>query len=378
MILLLLLLQLVSIDLLPPAERKRITTAAEEALREAPKTIVAYHAARSAGGVHDFFSEGDFWWPDPEHPGGPYIKKDGLTNPGNFNDHRIAVIQCGQRVTSLAAAFRMTGDRRFARHALQHLRAWFADTSTMMSPHLLYAQAIKGRVTGRGIGIIGTIHLIEVAQAISILERDGGITHAEAVPLVAWFSQYLQWLTTHPYGLQEREEKNNHGTWWVAQVAAFASLTGDAALLDSCRRRYRTVLLPGQLSPDGSFPLELARTKPYNYSLFNLEGMAVICRLLSTPHEDLWTFTLTDGRTIRRAFQYLAPFVVDKSRWPFPPDVMNFEMFPARQMAWLFAGQAFGDSTYTGIWQRLDPDQRNEEIARTFPLREPLLWSSAP
>jgi hypothetical protein len=161
-------------------------------------------------------------------------------------------------------------------------------------------------------------------------------------------------------------------------VAAFASLTGDTALLDTCRWRYRNVLLPGQLSPDGTFPLELARTKPYNYSLFNLEGMAVICRILSTPHEDLWTFALPDGRTIRRAFEYLAPFVIDKSRWPFPPDVMNFQMFPSRQMAWLFAGEAFGDTVYTGIWQRLDPDQRNEEIARTFPIREPLLWNTAP
>lgn len=375
---LLFVLQLISGVLLLPAERQRITAAAEAALRQEPVTIVAYPAARSAGGLHEYFSEGDYWWPDPGHPDGPYIKKDGMTNPGNFNDHRIALITFSQRVSSLAAAFRMTGDSRYARHALRHMRAWFADTSTMMAPHLLYAQAIKGRVTGRGIGIIGTIHLIEVARAVSTLEHDGGITHEEAVPLIAWFSRYLGWLTTHPYGLQEREEKNNHGTWWVAQVAAFATLTGDAALLDSCRQRYRTILLPGQLAADGSFPLELARTKPYNYSLFNLEGMAVICRILSTAGTDLWRFALSDGRTIHRAFTHMAPFVSEKSRWPYPPDVMNFEMFPTRQAAWFFAGEAYGDSTYTRLWQHLDPDQRHEEIARTFPIREPLLWKNEP
>lgn len=375
---LLFLLQLVSSGFLSPAERERIATAAEAALLEAPRTIVAYPATRSAGGPHDYFSEGDYWWPDPENPGGPFIKRDGLTNPGNFNDHRIALIRFSQRVASLAAAFRMTGDPRFARHAALHLRGWFADTSTMMAPHLLYAQAITGRVTGRGIGIIGTIHLIEVARAISELEHDGGITHDEAKPLIAWFSRYLTWLTTHPYGLQEREEKNNHGTWWVAQVAAFATLTGDAALLDSCRLRFRTVLLPGQLAADGSFPLELARTKPYNYSLFNLEGMALICRILSTPEENLWTFALPDGRSIRRAFEYLAPYVADRSRWPFPPDVMNFEKYPTRQAAWLFAGEAYANAAYAYLWERLDPDQRHEEIARTFPIREPLLWTREP
>ena len=35
-----------------------------------------------------------------------------------------------------------------------------------MNPHLLYAQAIKGRFTGRSIGIIDTLHLVEVARAI--------------------------------------------------------------------------------------------------------------------------------------------------------------------------------------------------------------------
>ena len=31
-----------------------------------------------------------------------------------------------------------------------------------MNPNLLYAQAISGRFTGRGIGIIDTLHLVEV------------------------------------------------------------------------------------------------------------------------------------------------------------------------------------------------------------------------
>jgi hypothetical protein len=375
---LMLLFQLLSVVLSSPAERTRICTSGEAALMEEPRTIVAYPATRSAGGAHEYFSEGDYWWPDPARPDGPYIKKDGLTNPENFNEHRHALIRFSQRVATLAAAFRLTGDHRFARHALRHLQAWFTDTATVMAPHLLYAQAIKGRVTGRGIGIIGTIHLIEVARAVYILEKDGGITHEEAAPVVAWFSRYLRWLTTHPYGLQEREEKNNHGTWWVAQVAAFASLSGNAELLDSCRVRYRTVLLPGQLAADGSFPLELARTKPYNYSLFNLEGMAIICHILSTPEDNLWSVTLQDGRTIRMAFQFLAPFVQDKSRWPFPPDVMNYDTLPTRQSAWILAGEAFREQHYITLWQRLNPDQRNEETLRTFPIREPLLWSKNP
>ena len=50
--------------------------------------MTAAHSPRSAGGLHDFFSEGDYWWPDPKNPDGPYIQRDGMTNPDNFVEHR--------------------------------------------------------------------------------------------------------------------------------------------------------------------------------------------------------------------------------------------------------------------------------------------------
>src|SRR6185503_18450864 len=111
---------------------------------------------------------------------------------------------------------------------------------------------------------------------------------------------------------EERDAKNNHGTCWVMQVAAFASLTGDRESLDMCRTRFKDVLLPTQMAADGSFPLELERTKPYGYSLFNLDAMATICQILDGPAEpgrhvqDLWAFQLADGRGMRRALAFMA------------------------------------------------------------------------
>ena len=54
-----------------------------------------------------------------------------------------------------------------------------------MAPHLRYAQAIHGRSTGRGIGIIDTIHLVEVARAIEVLEPAPGLSRAERDGVVA-------------------------------------------------------------------------------------------------------------------------------------------------------------------------------------------------
>lgn len=359
-------------------ERPRILAAAETLLREAPVTVTASRSPRSAGGPHDFFSEGDYWWPDPSNPGGPYVQRDGRTNPDNFVEHRRAMVRFSIHVSTLTSAWLLTGDARFASHARRHLRAWFVDEATRMSPHLLYAQAIHGRVTGRGIGIIDTIHLVEVARSAELLAQAPSADAALAEGVRRWFAEYLAWLTSHPYGLEEREAKNNHGTCWALQASAFAHLTNDEPLLAECRRRYKEVLLPGQLAPDGSFPLELRRTKPYGYSLFNLDAFAALARVLSTPGDDLFRFTLPDGRGLRKAIEFLFPYMDDRSRWPYAKDVMYFEEWPVRHPSLLFGGLALGEARYLELWKRLPPPSAIEEVLRNLPIRHPLLWIDPP
>ena len=213
-------------------DRARVLKAADQYLSEQPITITASHSPRSAGGLHDFFSEADYWWPDPKDPNGPYLQRDGMSNPDNFVEHRRALMRLSVQMPALVAAWKLTHEERYAKHAALHLRAWFLDESTRMNPNLPYAQAIHGRFTGRGTGIIDTIHLVEVARAIEVLEKSKALSAAEIKGLKQWFTNYLQWLTTSRNGIEEREAKNNHGTCWVMQVAAFAHLTEDQKLLD--------------------------------------------------------------------------------------------------------------------------------------------------
>src|SRR3954467_2869857 len=297
-------------------DKGRVLKAANRYLKEQPVTITASSSPRSSGGLHDFFSEGDYWWPDPQNPDGPYIQRDGMSNPDNFNDHRRSLMRLSVQVPALAAAWKLTGDSRYSEHALKHLRAWFVDPATRMNPNLQYAQAIHGRFTGRGTGIIDTIHLVEVARAIEVLESAKVFKPSELDGIKKWFADYLQWMTTHQYGIDEREAKNNHGTCWAMQVAAFAHLTGNEAQLEFVRDRFKTVFVPNQIAVDGSFPQELRRTKPYGYSLFNLEAMSTICQILSNSGDDLWRFELPDGRGMRKAMAYMVPFIRDKKSWP--------------------------------------------------------------
>ena len=229
------------------AYKSKIISLAKQAMIEKPITVTNESSPRSAGGIHDFFSEGDYWWENPASPDSPYIQRDGMSNPNNFVAHRKAMIRFSQLVGTLTSAYLIEKKKEYAEQAFKHYEAWFLNEETLMNPSLLYAQAIKGRVTGRGVGIIDMIQMIEVAQSLRVIEKALPGKKKEIAGVKSWFEQYLSWVTTHPYGIDERNAKNNHGTCWVMQVAAFAKLTGNKALLDTCENRFKTILLPNQM-----------------------------------------------------------------------------------------------------------------------------------
>lgn len=354
--------------------RKQMVQEADWAMKQEPITVTAETSQRSAGGKHDFFSEGDYWWPNPKSVDSPYIQKDGMTNPENFVAHRHAMIRLSKIVGALASAYKLTGDEKYVQQALKHCKAWFVDTATRMHPNLLYAQAIKGRFSGRGIGIIDTIQLMEVVQGLEAMLHAKTINANDLASIKNWFEQYLQWLTTHKYGTDEMNAENNHGTCWAMQVACFAKFTGNQKLMDFCSERYKKVLLPNQMAADGSFPRELKRTKPFGYSIFNLDAMSTLCQILSTKENNLWNYQTADGRSIKKGIEFLAPYLADKNKWPYQHDVMYWEAWPVAQPSLVFGAVAFNNKNWLDTWKRLSHNPTEEEVIRNLPLRHPLIW----
>lgn len=352
-----------------------IIHAADQFLTATPQTVTAVSCERSTGGINDFYSEGDYWWPDPKNAEGPYIQRDGESNPGNFVAHRQAVFRLSDIVGTLTSAYLLTGKTQYIKAVEKHLNAWFILPATRMNPDMRFAQAIKGRFTGRSIGLIDAIHFIEVARSVKILHESQAINNELYDGVKLWFGQFLDWMFTHPYGVDEMNAKNNHGTCWVMMAAAFADLTADSAKLEFCRNRFKTVLLPGQMAANGSFPLEIKRTKPYGYSLFNLDAMSTICKILSVKADDLWQFTTPDGRNMGKAVGFMVPFVTDKTAWPFPKDIMYWEEWPVRQPFLLFGGEAFNRQKYLDLYLSLKRDLTVYEVIRNVPVRHPLLWT---
>jgi hypothetical protein len=356
------------------AEKERIEQLVATYWDEVPISVTASSCERSAGGIHDFYSEGDYWWPDPENPDGPYMRRDGMSNPGNFSDHRHAMIRMNRIVGAMASAYVLTGEEKYVRKAMEHLDAWFINGETRMNPNMLFSQAIMGKVTGRGIGIIDGLHLAEVARSIFVMQDSKAISENDLYSLKLWFSSFLTWISTHPYGTSEMVHPNNHGTCWALQASAYAQLTEDEEMLEFCADRVREVLLPSQMGQDGSFPLELERTKPYGYSLFNLDAMSVLVQILSEGTENWWEYSTEDGRSMKLGLEFMVPFIKDKASWPYGEDVLYWDNWPVRQPALVLGGLAYANKEYLETWIALEADPEIPEIQRNLILRYPLLW----
>jgi hypothetical protein len=355
------------------ADRRRILEAAEKYVANSPLTITAFPTKRSAGGLHDYYSQADYFWPDPKNPDGPYVNRDGQSNPENFNEHRNVMVALSVQMPALTAAWLLTGDRRYGQKACDHLRAWFVKPDTRMNPNLEHSQAIQNLNTGRSIGIIDTLHLVEVARAASHL-MPTMMSAADRTGVRNWFEAYLVWLRTSEKGEAERDTLNNHAMCWALQAAEFAHLLDDTGTREEVLKQYTTILLPNQLAPDGSFTRELARTKPYSYSIFNFDVMAGLCQSLKGLEPDPLTFTLADGRGICKAAEFIYPYLKDKGAWRWARDVEHFDSLPVRSPGLLFTGVACKQPEYLELWRTLNPDPTDREIIRNYPIRQPLLW----
>jgi hypothetical protein len=192
--------------------------------------------------------------------------------------------------------------------------------------------------------------------------------------VASWFASYLDWLSHSERGIRERDTTNNHAFCWALQAAEFARLAGDDVARREVYKRYQEVLLANQMDANGSFPRELARTKPYSYSIFNFDVAAGLCQSLKGLSPDPPAFHLRDGRGLCKAADFIYPYLKDKGSWKWAKDVEHFDALPVRSPGLLFSGMACHERKYIDLWKTLDPNPKDKEIIRNYPIRQPLLW----
>jgi len=292
---------------------------AQKALGEGPFSIVNKTVTPPSGDKHDYMTQAPYFWPDPKSPNGlPYIRRDGERNPeiNKITDHQsLDKIEAG--VETLALAYYFKGDEAYAAKAVQLLRAFFLDRATRMNPNLEYAQFIPGVNTGRGIGLIETRGLTRIVDAIGLLAGSKALSGEDDRGLRDWYGKFLQWMLDSKNGREEAAAKNNHGTYYDLQVVSYALFVGRKDLARQVLEQAREKRIAMQIEPDGRQPLELARTKAWSYSNGNLDGLTELATLGERVGVDLWNFQTHDGRSIRKALDFLTPIAIGAQKWQY-------------------------------------------------------------
>jgi hypothetical protein len=338
----------------------RIAPAWEKLLREAILALEAPVVAVTdkktlmppSGDKHDYFSLSPYWWPDSTKPNGlPYIRRDGVTNPESKRDlDQPRVAAMGANVHTLALAYYLGGDEKFAAGAARQVRAWFLDSATRMTPHLRFSQLVRGNDQERGSGIIDTRWFVEVVDAVGLLRESKSWTAADQRGMETWFRAYLNWLRTTPNGKHEHDALNNHGSWYAAQAATYAMFVGDTATAREIVNETKA-RIGWQITPQGDQPKELERTRSMHYSAFNIEALSRVAEIGRRLGIDLWHYRAPEGGSIQIGLDNVVKFVGDPSKWPgqqiTPVDPVDMAIHLRRAIT------VFGDQRYRDALQQL-------------------------
>ncbi len=301
------------------AAAERLLEEAESALDAGPFSVTFKAETPPSGDKRDYMSQGPYWWPNPDTEDGlPYIRRDGERNPEANKLDRRPLGQMTTATNTLALAYFFSGDERYAARAAKLLHVWFLSPETGMNPHLEYGQRIPGRTEGRGIGIIDTRSLMYTGDTATLLLGSEAWDDEAHDALKDWFRAYLTWLLESDHGKTEARHYNNHGTWYDAQVAAFALFAGKEDIARNIIDEKTRERVGEHIEPDGSQPHELGRTLPALYSIFNLEGFVDLAMMGARVGVDLWHYETDDGRSIRQALDYLVLYAAGEREWDYP------------------------------------------------------------
>jgi len=300
---------------------KKLKSDANKALGIKPLSVMEKPRPGASGDKHDYFSQAPYFWPNPTNATGlPYIRKDGSRNPESGNEFSDAprMGRMADAAGTLALAFYFFGDEAHSAQAAELLRVWFLKPATRMNPNFNQAQAIPGVNNGRGIGMIESRSLMQVCDAVGLLAGSTNWTTVDDTGMQQWMREFLEWAQTSKNGKDEQAAKNNHGSWYDAQIAHLALFVGETNLARRVIESAKTNRIALQIKPDGSQPLELARENSFGYSRFNLQGLFTLATLGEHAGVDLWHFKTDEGASLRGALDFLWPYVEQPQKeWPY-------------------------------------------------------------
>ncbi len=338
------------------AEYHRLIDRADRALSEGPYSVMNKKGVAASGDKHDYLSLAPYWWPDPDSPDGlPWIRKDGQVNPetrGDYTDF-LEMRECFRAISDLSRAYFYSGDKIYAEKAVQLLENWFINPETRMNPNHDFAQAIPGLSNGRP---AGTIEMGGIGgsmiTSVRLLKKGGALPYESEIGFKTWLTDYLLWYQTSEVGLRAINDlHNNIGTMcdvkriniliYLERIDEVKEILNDA----------REKRIAKHIEPDGKMPRELARTKSFTYSTGNLRYLTRLASFGKKYDVDLWNFESSDGRSIKKAYEFLIPYIATDKEWEYQQITSLGAAKTRFANLLLHAGKEFDEPEYIEIAQ---------------------------
>jgi hypothetical protein len=239
-------------------------------------------------------------------------------SPKLRREDALALQTFSATLAALTAGFLITPDPMYADRARAWLQVWLLDARSRLQPQFDTAGCAAGGTAGTPAGVLDLVPLAELARALSFLTD--ALPPADLEQIQAWLGDALHWLGDNRQARIAQDTKDHRASAHLLVSSAAARFLRNDAVLEDCRKRFRTHTLRNQVRADGVFPQEVATPNPYRNTLLNFDMLAGACQLLSSAFDPLWEHELVDGVGMRIVAAYLYPVISHPERWGYPAD----------------------------------------------------------
>lgn len=177
--------------------------------------------------------------------------------------------------------------------------------------------------------------LSSVSLAWSVVQSDPAIPAAQHAEILKWMQKVTAYMLDQDPHPGEAARENNHAYWRALCATSVGILASDKKLYRRGLAQY--VRAVGQMNPDGSLPLEMARHEnALHYQSFALAPLVMIAELAARQGVDLYNLRV-NSHTIADAVNFLvrASANPDMVR-PYASEPQTFSLFSGEKPpAWI-------------------------------------------
>ena len=275
---------------------------------------------------------------------------DGVVNPQSNRESRHLATRMGETCLTLAMCWRLTGEGRYADKALQLAHAWCLDRATcMFAEGRVDDPWTPGLGYGGDITLFGAFH--DFFLACHILDGYPGWEIRAHAAVRRWIRAMVE--PQRPTMFHEGVEMyNNLDDSRCVYLLNGALALDDLDLAIEVFQRWAHTL-PVKMTVEGELPRETMRATSMGYTLL------AVCKTLHVGHVgERFGVGLLDlnvnGRTIRKAVDYVAHHLLHPEEWPFRMIKSLPEQMSLVGRTFEVAYRQWGDPTYLDVLKTFD------------------------